>query len=58
LRDKHPGKSDDEIAGILFDENFAAIVKGQRDNYANFPSADSWLAAARDWNDCCCIQPT
>jgi hypothetical protein len=46
-RAKHPGKSDAEIADILFDENFAGIVKGQRDNYANFASPDSWLAAAR-----------
>lgn len=49
LHTKHPDKTDDEIAGILFDENFSGIVKGQRYNYANFPSADSWLTAAKDF---------
>ena len=50
LRARHAGKADAEIAGVLFDENFASILKLQRRIYGgDFPDGDAWFAAARDF---------
>ena len=50
LRARHTGKSDAAIAGVLFDENLASILKLQRRVYGGyFPDAVSWFAAARDF---------
>jgi hypothetical protein len=51
-RARHAGKTDSEIAEILFDENFAGLLKSQRRIFGSgFPDAVSWLAAARDFQN-------
>jgi hypothetical protein len=50
LRARHAGKTDDEIADILFDENFAGIVRNQRLRFGgDFKDGTSWIAAAREF---------
>jgi hypothetical protein len=49
-RARHAGKTDAEIAVVLFDENFNGILNLQRRIYdGDFPNADSWFALARDF---------
>jgi len=49
-RARHAGKTDAEIADVLFDENFNGILNLQRRIYGgDFPDADSWFALARDF---------
>ncbi len=49
LRARHTGKTDAEISDLQFEAEFASAVALQRSRYANFPGADSWIAAARDF---------
>lgn len=47
LRARHAGKTDDEIADILFDENFAGILNGKRKLYGNgFNDESGFISAA------------
>jgi hypothetical protein len=50
LQDLYAHRAAVEIAGVMFDENFTRILKLQRRiNGGDFPGADSWFAAARDF---------
>ena len=44
------------VLGASFDDAFSISMNLQRSIYGgDFPTADSWLAAARDWNNYCYI---
>jgi len=52
IRARHKGRTDPEIAGVLFDENFASSLKFQWQIYGgDFKDEATWLAAARDFMD-------